>query len=123
LVEPVSVALNVGVIPETVLPKASFNVTVIVAAAMPLATVGPLDVNVEVVELAAPGIKAVVIAVEMAGVLTLTDFISALVDFNVQFEIPLASETEHVLIVLFEPVASRVGVSPEAAIPLFLIVT
>jgi hypothetical protein len=124
-VAPVSVAVNVGIIPRIGLLKASFNVIVTLDEAIPSATVKPLAMIVDVVELGAPTTKVTVVeAMEVvAGVRTRTVLTSALVDFKVQVEFPLESVVVHNPIILFEPVEEIVGVSPAITLPLFLTLT
>ena len=93
--------------------------TVTVAAAVPFATVGPLAVIVVRVELGEPAIKFTLVGREAAGELTVRTLVSALVDFNEQKELPLASLTLQVPRTLFEPVAVSVGVSPAVTTPFF----
>jgi hypothetical protein len=103
-----------------VLLKASLKVIVIVAAAIPLAMVGPLAVAVEVEVLRVPEIKVAGTVFEMAGVRTLTNLSSALVHFKVQVEFPAESVAVQILMVFPEPVAEMVGVSPEISMLFFL---
>ena len=121
-VAPVSVAENVGIIPTFGLLKASFNVIVTLDEAVPSATVNPLAMIVDVVELGAPTVKVTVVEVMdvVAGVRIRTVLTSARVDFKVQVEFPLEFVGVHDPITLFEPVEEIVGVSPAITLPLFL---
>lgn len=119
LVDPVSVAENVGVTPATKLLKASLTVIWILAAAVPFATVGPLATIVVVEALGEPATKVTGDCKDTVGFRTLMDLISARVDFKVQVESPLASVAEQTLIVLADPVAEKVGTSPASGSPSF----
>jgi hypothetical protein len=90
-VDPVFVAVNVGVVPETRLLLMSFKVIVTVETATPSAITGPVPVIVELAAMAEPELNktvpsALVIGDEIERVLS-SDF----VDFNVHVEIPEAS--------------------------------
>jgi hypothetical protein len=119
LVVPVLVAEKVGVTPATKLLKASLIVIVILAAAVPLATVGPLATIVVVDALGEPARKTNEACTDTDGLTTLIVLISALVDFKEQVESPLASLAEQALIVLPDPVAEKVGTSPARGRPSF----
>lgn len=99
--------------------KASFTATVMVAAAVPFATVGPLAEIVVLVEFAEPAVNTTTAGSEGPGVATATDFDSALVDLREQVESPFASVTLQAPMMLLVPVAAKVGVSPAAAKPFF----
>ena len=85
------VAENVGVVPTTGLLDPSFKVIVTVEVATPSATTGPIPVMVELATLAGAEVKVTVEPVLIKGVTIESVFTSALVDFNVQVEIPKAS--------------------------------
>lgn len=108
-----SVALKVGVKPDIGFPEISLSEILIVAAAIPFAIVGPEERIVDVDALAGPEIKVTFPPVEAEGRMTFNVFDSALMDFKVQKESPLASEEEQAPYVFKVPVAEKVGVSPE----------
>jgi hypothetical protein len=115
----VSVAEKVGVTPATKLLKASLTVIWILAAAVPFATVGPLATIVVVEALGEPAKNVTADCKDTVGFRTLIDLISALVDFKVQVESPLASLAEQALIVFADPVTEKVGTSPASGSPSF----
>jgi hypothetical protein len=94
LLVPVSVAVKVGVDPDTVLPKASLRRMVTAEVADPSATTGELPVIVEFAALAAPAINVTGEPIFATGVTIESDFISATVDLSEQVETPEAFETE-----------------------------
>ena len=91
---PVSVAEKVGVWPATTLSKASFNVTVTVDVAAPLATTGPVPLMVEKVAATLPATKLTVPSALMIGVAIERVLSSALVEARVQVETPEALVAE-----------------------------
>lgn len=88
-----------------------------VALEAPLATVGPLAVIDDEVELEEPAMNVTKAGSEPPGYFTATDLVSALVDFKLQVESPLASELEQAPTTLLEPVTVRVGTTPALATP------
>ena len=90
MVVPVSVALKVGVVPDTGLLKASLKVTVTVEVALPLATTDPVPVIVEVLATIVPAVKTTVPPALTIGVAIESVFVSALVDAKVQVATPEA---------------------------------
>jgi hypothetical protein len=88
------VAVKVGTVPETKLLLISFNVTVTVEVAAPLATIGPVPVMVELAATAAPAVKITEPSALATGVAMDNIFVSAFVDFKVQVAIPDALVTE-----------------------------
>lgn len=112
---PVLVASKPGVIPGTTLSKASFRVTLIAIEATPSAMVGPLLTIVDFV-LTEPGKKVTVVVDEIFGRTTWSVLISALVDFNVQVEIPAASDDEQLEMKLLVPLAVKLGTTPETGV-------
>ena len=95
-VEPVFVAVNVGVEPETALLFASFRTMVTVELAVPSAMTGPVPEMVEFAATADPAVKVTVPPAFTTGVAMESVFTSALVDFNVQVDVPVASVEEQV---------------------------
>jgi hypothetical protein len=118
LVEPVSVALNVGTVPDTKLLFASLSVIVIVEEAVPSATTGVVPVIEEFTATAAPAVKTAVPPAFTTGVAIERTFDSALVEARVHVEIPDASVDEQVPYVFVVPVsvAPKVGTIPETAL-------
>ena len=88
-----------------------------VALDVPLATVGPLAVIDDEVAFEEPAMKVTKDGREPPGYFTATDLVSALVDFKLQVESPLASVLEQAPTTLFEPVTVRVGTTPTLATP------
>jgi hypothetical protein len=113
-VEPVSVALNVGVVPETGFEFVSLKVIVIVEDAEPSATTDPVPVIFEVAVLAAPAMKVTLPSALMIGVAIESVLTSALVEVIVQVETPELLLTLHPLYTFVLPVsvAEKVGVVP-----------
>jgi hypothetical protein len=92
---PVSVALKVGVLPDTGFEFASNNVIVIVEVAAPSATTDPVPVIVEVATAGLPATKVTFPPVSTIGVAIDKVFTSALVELNVHVETPEAFVLEH----------------------------
>jgi len=112
LVEPVLVALKIGVMPVIGLLKASSIVIVMNEVATPLAVTGPVPAMVVVVLEAAPAMNVTVPSVFVTGAVMARVFTSALVDFNVQLACPEALVTPHAVCVFPVPVVLNVGVWP-----------
>ena len=89
-VVPVSVAENVGTVPETKLLLTSLRVIVIVDEAVPSATTGVVPLIEEFKATAAPAVKTVTPPALMTGVAIERVFDSALREDIVQVEIPEA---------------------------------
>ena len=90
----VPVAVNVGVIPATLLLFTSFRVIVIVEIDVPSGFVGPVPVIVDVAATALPAVNITVPPVFTTGVAIARVLTSAFVDFTVQVETPEAFEAE-----------------------------
>lgn len=88
------VALKVGTWPATGLLFTSKSVMVTVDVATPLATIELVPLMRELAATAAPAVKVTLPSVFTTGVAMARAFISALVEANVQVEIPEASVTE-----------------------------
>ncbi len=116
-------ALNEGATPEMGLLKASLRLILMVEAADPLATVGPLPVIVDAVASTGPGVKVTNPGKEIAGDFTEILLDSDLVDFTWHKQSPLASLAVQLTFILFEPVTFRTGVKPTAGMPFCLIFT
>lgn len=95
-VDPVLVAVNVGVCPATLFPLISFKVIVIVDVAAPSAMTGPEPVIVEVEAATAPAVNVTFPPVFVTGAVILNALTSATVDCIVQTETPPASDIEQV---------------------------
>ena len=93
LVTPVSVALNVGTVPIIALFCASLRVIVMRDVPILSATTVPVPDAARVVlaDDAPPGMKVTVVVVVKAGVVMVRVFTSALVDTNVNADLPVAS--------------------------------
>ena len=91
MVEPVSVALNVGTCPATALLNASRKVTVIDEVALPSATVGSVPLMVEFAATGLPALNTTMPSAFTIGVAIESVLLSALVEARVQVETPLAS--------------------------------
>jgi hypothetical protein len=94
-VVPVSVAEKVGVVPTTGLFAISLRVTVTVEVAVPFAMTGPDPVIVEFAATAEPAVKITEPPDLTTGVAIERVFVSAILDTNVQVEIPEEFVTEH----------------------------
>ena len=92
--EPVSVALKVGVVPLTGLLLASINVMVTVEVVEPFATTGPDPLIEELAATADPAVKVTVPPDLLTGVRIESVFTSALVEESEQVEMPEESEAE-----------------------------
>jgi hypothetical protein len=95
LVDPVFVAENVGVWPETLLLFESFKVMVTIDVAIPSATTGLVPVMFELMATAGPAVKMTEPSVFETGVRIERDLVSAESDVNVQVATPDPSVTEH----------------------------
>ena len=94
MVEPVLVALKVGVEPLTGLLLASISVIVTVEVAEPFATTGPVPVMDEFPAVAVPAVKVTVPPDLLTGVTIESVLTSALVEESEQVEMPEESEAE-----------------------------
>ena len=94
MVEPVLVALKVGVEPLTGLLLASISVIVTVEVAEPFATTGPDPVIEELVATADPDVKVTVPPDLLTGVRIERVLTSAFAEARVQVEMPEESEAE-----------------------------
>jgi hypothetical protein len=92
----VSVAENVGIVPEIGTLPASFNVIVMVEVVKPSAVMDEVPVIVECAVEAAPATKTTVPPVIATGVTNESVFVSGCVEASVQVETPEAFELEHV---------------------------
>ena len=112
LVVPVSVAEKVGITPLTLLLPASFKVMVTVDMAVPSARTGEVPIMVELAATAESAVNTTVPPALTTGVAIESVLVSAVIDFRVQVETPEASETEHAVGTLVDPVsvAVKVGV-------------
>ncbi len=93
--DPVSVALKVGIRPETGELFTSFNVIETVEVATPLATTGPVPVMVEFAATTETGVKTTVPSAFENGVTRERVFVSAVPDLSVQVETPETPVMEH----------------------------
>jgi hypothetical protein len=108
--------LKVGVTPLMAFPKASEIKIVTPAVSTPFAFVGVVALIVEVSAEAGPGIKVIIDPALTTGLAIERVLSSAFVEVNVQVEIPLVLVAEHVLGVLFDPEAVKVGTIPTTAL-------
>jgi hypothetical protein len=90
LVDPVSVAVNVGIIPDTGLFEISLRVTVTVEVAAPSATTGLVPVIVEFAATAEAAVKITVPSALATGVAIDNVFVSAFNELRVQVATPEA---------------------------------
>jgi hypothetical protein len=93
---PVLVAVKVGTTPLTALLFTSIKVIVTVELEVPSAATGPEPVIVEFAALLASAVKLTFPPECKTGEVISRVFTSALVDFKVQVDAPVALELEHV---------------------------
>lgn len=89
-----SVAANVGVIPETGLFDASLRVIVTVEVALPFAMTGPVPVMFEFAATADPAVNTTVPPALVTGAVIERVFVSAPSELKVQVESPVAFDEE-----------------------------
>ncbi len=87
--DPVSVALKVGTIPDTGELLISLRVIETVEEATPLATTGPVPLMLEFAATTETGVKTTVPSAFENGVTRESVFVSAVPDFNEQVETPV----------------------------------
>ena len=113
VVFPDPLAEKVGTVPMTGFECASWRVIVMVEVETPSAVIGPMPVMVEVLEEAAPATNPTVPPLKLIGVVMESVFTSACVDESVQVELPVALVLPQAEMILLDPDAPTVGVTPE----------